>query len=115
MTTDTPNVWVVHEPLGQHGVRIIDLSDAHRFGRVRHLLPAGGREVLNDPVGAIETVRRKFADYRAGDYLLLTGSPIAIAMASAILSNRTGGSVKVLCWDRERRCYTPVPLEGLAA
>lgn len=50
-------------------------------------------------------------EYTADDWLVLLGSPIAIAVAGAIAASRTGGKVKFLKWDNQERRYFPAVMD----
>jgi len=96
-------VYVVHEPTHPSGERMIDLTPALAFGQLRYLLPSA--RLPSNPQAIVEQVRRNLADFTAADYLLLSGSPVAIGVATALAVSKTGGTVKMLRWQRKTSCY----------
>lgn len=89
-----------------------DFSDAARFGR---LVPLINRDVFVDDqlerLPAIHTIMRaKLIDFNSlEDYVLLTGDPVAIAVAIFILTTLTD-RIQLLKWNRETKQYFPVTL-----
>ena len=88
-----------------------DFSNAERFGELEPLI---GRDAFPDNAVVrvprmTEIIRAKLKDFRPlHDYLLLTGDPIAISIASSILMEQGIASYKCLKWDRENRGYYEV-------
>jgi hypothetical protein len=50
-------------------------------------------------------------DYKDGDFILLTGDPVAIGLACAIASFNNGGRYTALKWDRREMLYIPVVID----
>ena len=109
MTPTAPRVFIVNEPLGSGGKRVIDLSPALEFGQMVHVLPAG--QVVNDPDTLTNALRAGLADFREGDYLLLVGNPAAIGCATALAASLTGGSVNLLRWHGHQRRYEAMSVD----
>lgn len=97
-------VFVVQE-MPQH-----DISPALRYGTVELLLPSNMR-IAFSTAPAVRKLRSKLREYQEGDYLLLTGDPVAIGMACAILSFYSNGRFMVLKWDRREHMYIPVKID----
>jgi hypothetical protein len=96
-------VYVVHEAVHSNGERTIDLTPALEFGHLRYLLPP--TRLPSNPQAIVETIRSNLAEFTADDYLLLTGSPVAIGVAVALAAARVGGRLKMLRWQRSLKSY----------
>lgn len=99
-------VFVVQRPVfkGQGGrwEDKFDLSPAAEFGRLVECTPAG--EMPRDVGELMRCLQSSMADFDEGDSLLLTGDPIAIALATLVARQAASG-VHVLKWDRILRAY----------
>ena len=108
--TNKSRVFVVNEPLkrdpdtGAFG-RAINLDPAKEHGELVFMLPPG--KLPRDPQAVISDLQAAFEleDFTVNDYLVLVGDLRAIAWASAIAAQRTGGWLSVLQWDGQRRRY----------
>jgi hypothetical protein len=89
----------------QKWVDKFDLSPAEHYGKLVYCLPPGN--VPHDLATSIDTLSQALKDYKAQDYLLAVGDPVAIVAAGLIAGKQTGGSVTVLKWDHYNREYTP--------
>jgi hypothetical protein len=88
-----------------------NFSDAERFGTVKYLLP-DGFQIVRSPVIAEDKLKRKLARFSDDDYLLLTGDPIIIGLATLIAGRANGGRVNTLKWDRrDGGHYIPIQLD----
>lgn len=99
-------VFVVQE--GAH-----DYSAAEEFGELQFLSSA---EITSTDIqvsernrGIIDEMRRRLrASYIPGnDYVLLTGSPVAIAWVVMLLATFDAPFHRVLKWDAQQRAYLP--------
>lgn len=105
--TTRPRVFIVQDD----GRR--DFTDAVRFGR---LIPLVNRDVFVDDtaqrVPAIQAImRKKLASFNPlQDYLLLTGDPVAIAVAVFTIATLTD-TIRVLKWDRDLKAYFAVAIK----
>jgi hypothetical protein len=87
-----------------------DISSAMKYGSVEILL-ASNTQIAFSTAPTIRRLRRKLRDYTDGDYLLLTGDPVAIGLACAIASFNNGGRYTALKWDRRERMYIPIEID----
>jgi hypothetical protein len=84
-------------------VQMFDFSDAERFGELVIVLDA---EIK--PTAQVVVERALWAalgDFTQDDYLLLTGNPIIMSLASAVALDLTGGHCKFLQWSGEKKAY----------
>ncbi len=97
-------VFVIQEIPGR------DLSDASVFGDLKLLIPAKEQAGFSSQ----PTVRRmlsslsKFTDE---DYLLLSGDPVAIAIAASLAAKYNMGRFNMLKWDRIEKRYFPLKVD----
>lgn len=88
-----------------------DFSGAKRFGDLEPLIgidayPDNAHERV--PV-MTKIMRAKLKDFRPlHDFLLLTGDPIAISLATAVITESGTASYCCLKWDRENKGYFSV-------
>tara|TARA_R110000868_G_scaffold54085_4_gene169371 strand:- start:2995 stop:3324 length:330 start_codon:yes stop_codon:yes gene_type:complete len=87
-----------------------DITAALKFGDVQILLPAN-MQIAFSTAPAIRRIRRKLQNFQKGDYLLLTGDPVAIGMTCAIAAFYNAGNYSVLKWDRRERMYIPIAID----
>lgn len=59
---------------------------------------------------ATEEIKKGLADYKADDFFLAVGSPIAIAVCSGVILRRFG-SMKMLKWERRLSTYRIVEIK----
>lgn len=98
------NVYIVQE-MPNH-----DLAPAMRYGEMKVLLPSN-TQIAFSTVPTVRLLRRKLRDYKDGDYLLLTGDPVAIGLTCAIAAFYNAGRYTALKWDRRERMYIPVKID----
>jgi len=99
-----PTVYVVQE-MPNH-----DIASALRYGEVKILLPANA-QIAFSTAPSVRTMRSKLRNYKDGDFLLLTGDPVAIGLACGVCAMYNGGRFTALKWDRRERLYIPVHLD----
>ena len=97
-------VYIVQE-MSNH-----DIAPAMKFGDMKVLLPAN-TQIAFSTVPTVRLLRRKLREYKDGDYLLLTGDPVAIGLACSIAAFYTAGRYIALKWDRRERMYIPVKID----
>lgn len=105
MTTE-PRVYVVQEPL-RHSNAVggtrpkFDITPAREFGEIVICLDWAdtGRGFSCDEV--LWKLRRALNDYRDDDYLLMTGNPTAMALASIVASEVNDGRIRLLVWTKD--------------
>lgn len=111
-----PTVWVVKEQVRRDatGPVPMDYSPAYKFGDVKFItdfdLPIHGKGTLGPQWYAkvVEFIK-SFDDEQ--DYIILTGSPLAMFLVGAMLGNACK-CPKILVWRRESNEYIeydPVP------
>jgi hypothetical protein len=87
-----------------------DLSDAASFGELVILLPAKHQAALSAQPTA-NRMRRLLSKFTDKDYLLLSGDPVAIAIAGALATQYNNGRMKMLRWDRLEERYYPIQVD----
>ena len=87
-----------------------DIAVAMKFGEMVVLLPSN-TQIAFSTVPTVRTLRRKLREYKEGDYLLLTGDPVAIGLACSIAAFYNSGRYTALKWDRRERWYIPVKID----
>ena len=87
-----------------------DIAAAMKFGEMSVLLPSN-TQIAFSTVPTVRTLRRKLREYKDGDYLLLTGDPVAIGLACSIAAFYNAGRYTALKWDRRERLYIPVKID----
>lgn len=86
----------------------ISISKAEPFGDVEVLLPPGANRAA---VGQLAiSMREKLKDALPGDYLLPTGDPALIAIASIYISRAIGFKINLLKWDNRAGVYIPMEI-----
>ena len=85
----------------------MDYSPAMRYGDIDILLPPG--KLFNASAPIISILHAKLSKWKDGDYLLASGHPASIAMASAVLATYTR-SFPLLIWIRAERGYSVVTI-----
>ncbi len=97
-------VYIVQE-MSNH-----DIAPAMKFGDMKVLLPAN-TQIAFSTVPTVRLLRRKLREYKDGDYLLLTGDPVAIGLACSIAAFYNAGRYTALKWDRREKLYIPVKID----
>lgn len=97
-------VYIVQE-MSNH-----DISPAMKFGEMKVLLPSH-TQIAFSTVPTVRTLRRKLREYKDGDFLLLTGDPVAIGLACSIAAFYNSGRYTALKWDRREKLYIPVKID----
>jgi hypothetical protein len=87
-----------------------DIAPAMKFGDMKVLLPAN-TQIAFSTVPTVRLLRRKLREYEDGDYLLLTGDPVAIGLACSIAAFYNAGRYTALKWDRREKLYIPVKID----
>jgi hypothetical protein len=99
-----PTVFAVQESFG------INMLPATVYGRVLIMLPANFRTMYAAQPAA-RKIRGIMRNVSKDDYLLPVGDPVAIALAGAVMAERTGGWLHLLKWDNHEKCYYPVRID----
>lgn len=86
----------------------ISIQKASAWGDIEILLPPGANRAA---VGQLAiSIREKLKDAQDGDFLLPTGDPSIIAIASIYISRCLGGKINLLKWDNRSGDYTPMEI-----
>jgi hypothetical protein len=56
-------------------------------------------------------MRRLLSKFTDEDYLLLSGDPVAIAIAGALAADHNQGRMKTLKWDNYEKRYYPLQID----
>lgn len=110
-------VFVVQEPTRWDNIQkaIVpkfdpkDLAKAEEFGVISYLLSPRAAPFNNAPI--VRELSEKLSDYgkNEDDYLLCTGNPILIGLATAVaLDASPSGTVRFLQWSGKDQEYIPV-------
>lgn len=80
-----------------------DLTPALKYGDIELLIDTGVVVgIATAPLMA--TLKDKLRDFCDDDYLILTGNPVAMGLATAV-AMKQNGRAKILVWDRKERTY----------
>jgi hypothetical protein len=103
-------VYVIQEiPGTRDGRPKINIMGAREFGEFKFLLPELS-QIIFSPGPLIFKLRNLLKNYKAVDYLLLTGDPAIIGVACSIVSDITNGKYKLLKWDKQERRYYSIDI-----
>ncbi len=120
MSSSSPRVFVVHEPLrkvrdesteGFHWERVRDLTPAREYGDLVYVFPAGHLSYDQDYL--FRTAREKLSTFTDQDYLLMSGDTLAMAQTAIVASQMLDDDVrdlKMLIWDGKRQRYFCQPI-----
>ena len=101
-------VYVIQEiPGTRAGAPKINIMSAREYGEFNFLLPEFS-QIIFSPGPLVFKLRKLLKDYKAEDYLLLTGDPAIIGVACSIVSDLTNGKYNLLKWDKQERMYYPI-------
>lgn len=108
-----PKVYVPQQPSRFDSstrlwIPTVNVSPAATFGEIIVMLPPNANRLHTAPL--VAALKDKMADYQADDYIVAVGDPSLIAAAACIASNKTGGTLRLLKWDRMSSAYIPVEL-----
>jgi len=87
-----------------------DIAPAMKYGDMVVLLEPH-TQIAFSTVPTVRMLRRKLREYKDGDYLLLTGDPVAIGLACSIAAFYNSGRFTALKWDRREKVYLPVKID----
>ena len=103
-------VYVIQHIAGtQAGKPKINIIGAQKYGEFKFLLPEFSQMIFS-PGPLIYKLRQGLKNFKAEDYLLLTGDPAIIGVACSIVSDITGGKFRLLKWDKQERKYYPISI-----
>lgn len=108
-----PRCFIVQEPMRKNAEGIMetmmDMRKVIDYGSPVVMLKSG--RVGFTPGPTIDALRNELRDFTENDYLVPAGDPTAMCMAAMIASERTGGVVNVLKWDKIRKEYVSVKID----
>ena len=105
-----PTVYVIQEiPGTKDGRPKINIMGASEYGKLKFLLPELS-QIIFSPGPLIFKLRKKLADYKTTDYLLLTGDPAIIGVTCSIVSDITNGKYNLLKWDKQEKKYYSITI-----
>jgi hypothetical protein len=103
-------VYVIQEiPGTRAGAPKINIMSAREYGEFNFLLSEFS-QIIFSPGPLVFKLRKLLKDYKAEDYLLLTGDPAIIGVACSIVSDLTNGKYNLLKWDKQERMYYPIKI-----
>ena len=103
-------VYVLQEPPGtSRGTPKINIIGATKYGKIITLLPEFS-QIIMSPGPLVFKLRKLLKDYTEKDYILLTGDPAIIGVATSIISDLTNGRYNLLKWDRQEHTYYPIEI-----
>ena len=109
-TNSGSTVYVIQEiPGTRAGAPKINIMSAREYGEFNFLLPEFS-QIIFSPGPLVFKLRKLLKDYKAEDYLLLTGDPAIIGVACSIVSDITSGKYNLLKWDKQERMYYPIKI-----
>lgn len=87
----------------------VNLDPAKEYGAVEVMLPPNANRLHTAPL--IAALKDKMSEFTEDDYIVAVGDPSLIAAAACIAARKTGGSLKMLKWDRMSRNYISVEIQ----
>ena len=103
-------VYVIQHIAGtQAGKPKINIIGAQKYGEFKFLLPEFSQMIFS-PGPLIYKLRQGLKNFKAEDYLLLTGDPAIIGVACSIVSDITGGKFRLLKRDKQERKYYSIEI-----
>lgn len=117
---ETPIVYVVQEPMYKEKEppfrwKTVNMSPALDYGKLELLLETGRQTNVLNAAAVTRLLKQKLANYRAVDFILAAGDPVAIGIACSIAAFANRGSYTVLKWDRQEMKYYPVHVNLMEA
>jgi len=82
-----------------------NMNQAHEYGEVVYLL---GPKATPYDKKVVRELKLKLKDFSSSDFLLLTGNPCLIGLATAIASRKSGGFLKFLQWSGKYNKYLEI-------
>lgn len=87
----------------------VNLEPAKKFGELTIMLPPNANRLHTAPL--VAALREQMAEYDEEDSIVAVGDPSLIAAAACIAVRKTGGSLRILKWDRMTSSYIPVEMQ----
>ena len=103
--TDEPIVYLLQEVPGTKiGRPKYNIIGAQKFGEIKVLL-GEDTQIIRSPGPVTYRLRRLLKNFSDKDYLLLSGDPKVISLATAVACDINNGKYKTLTWDRQEKMY----------
>ena len=100
-----PIVYLLQEVPGTKiGRPKYNIIGAQKFGKIKVLLKED-TQIVRSPGPITYQLRRLLKDFSDEDFLLLSGDPKVIGLATAITCDINKGKYKTLTWDRQEMMY----------
>jgi len=107
--TDEPIVYLLQEVPGTKiGRPKYNIIGAQKFGEIKVLL-GEDTQIIRSPGPVTYRLRRLLKNFSDKDYLLLSGDPKVISLATAVACDINNGKYKTLTWDRQEKMYYSTP------
>lgn len=87
----------------------MNLLPAEKYGQLVILLPPNLNSAQTAPLVAV--MKERMAGYTEEDAIIAVGDPSLIAAAAGIALRKTGGSLRLLKWDRQAKDYIMTELK----
>jgi hypothetical protein len=94
-----PVVYVVQEDGKKNMTSALD------YGSIELVLHEKDEATMLNIPRIVDKIKYGLRNFKKGDYLILIGSPVAIGIACAVASEKTGGEFNCLKWDQQERRY----------
>ena len=85
-----------------------NIIGAQKFGEIKVLL-GEDTQIIRSPGPVTYRLRRLLKNFSDKDYLLLSGDPKVISLATAVACDINNGKYKTLTWDRQEKMYYSTP------
>lgn len=88
-----------------------DYAPAAEYGQLVDVLSPSAAPF--NPASVIDDMHNVLFDYSDGDYLLLTGNPVLIGLATSIAAFYNRGCVRFLQWNGKDQRYIVIDVEKM--
>jgi hypothetical protein len=80
---------------------------ADSFGDLNIIFEVGSSAVIT-AIPSVRKLNESLKNFSDDDFLLLSGDPVLIGLATSVAANNNHGRVAFLKWDRKDRSYYPL-------
>lgn len=92
-------------------VRGMNVFPAQEFSDTIPKFIYEGPSINFNVVDVIENIRHNLSDVKPGDYLVLCGDPVLMALCSIEFFDMTEGNFNFLKWDKRSNKYYPILID----
>lgn len=108
-----PTVYVPQQPsrfdsATKLWIPTVNIDPAKKYGEIVIMLPPNANRLHTAPL--VAALKDVMEDYGDEDYIVAVGDPSLIAAAACIAARKTGGTLRILKWDRMANTYIPVEI-----